>query len=171
MTRQDIQKNWKGKEKRLLPLSLFIFLLLTTACNSLNCPLNNRVYTTYSLAGDTLIDTLTISTPIPNGNDSVLINRNVNTTSFSLPISYQGPEDVFYLEIKDTLNVTTLDVITVKKEDTPHFEAVDCNPSFFHTITDVTYTTNGIDSIVINNPNVTYDQTKEHFHIYFKPRY
>lgn len=44
---------------------------------------------------DTLADTLTIFTNRVDGNDSVLINRSVKTTEFSLPISYAQNQDVF----------------------------------------------------------------------------
>ena len=45
------------------------------ACSTLDCPLNNTVYTKYRLAGNitTLTDTLTISTNRIEGTDSVLI--------------------------------------------------------------------------------------------------
>lgn len=155
--------------RKIIPLILFSILLLA-ACSSIDCPLNNTVYTKYKLAGNvtTLKDTLTISTNIAEGSDSVLINKDVSVDSFSLPISYERAEDVFYFEIKDTNRVTTIDTITVAKENKPHFESIDCNPSIFHTITGVKYTHNRIDSIAINNKNVTYDASRAHFHIYFK---
>lgn len=158
---------------RTLPL-MFAAVLLVTACSSIDCPLNSLVYTQYQLldgAGkaDTLKDTLTISTDRTDGSDSVLLNRSVNTTAFSLPISYAADHDVFFFEIKDTLTKTSVyDTVTVTKTNEPHFESVDCAPSFFHTITAVSHTGHRIDSIVINNPEVNYDTSKKHFRIYFK---
>lgn len=152
------------------------FTLLVTACSSIDCPLNSLVYTQYQLMTpegrvDTLADTLTISTARTDGNDSVLINKDVRATEFSLPISYAQAQDVFFVETKDTvLKQVTFDTITVAKENMPHFESVDCGPAFFHKITSVSTTTNAIDSIVINNPDVNYDTSKKHFLIYFKPR-
>ena len=120
---------------------------------------------------DTLADTLTISTNRTDGSDSILINKNVKTTEFSLPISYSHPQDVFYFETKDTLTgVCTFDTITVTKEDRPHFESVDCSPLYFHTITAINTTNNAIDSVVIINPDVSYDTSKKHIYIYFKHR-
>jgi hypothetical protein len=58
--------------------------------------------------------------------------------------------------------------VWVKKEDFPHFESVDCNASFFHRLTDVRHTRHYIDSIVISNPSVDYDQKTEHFRLYPK---
>ena len=161
----------------LLPAVLVVIMLTgLAACSSIDCPLNSLVYTQYQLmdaAGrvDTLADTLTISTKRTDGNDSVLINRSVRTTEFSLPISYSQPQDVFFVETIDTLTkAVTLDTITVEKVDRPHFESVDCSPSYFHTITAVGTTHNAIDSVVINNPDVDYDTSRKHFNIYFKHR-
>ena len=55
---------------------------LMAACSTLDCPLNNTVYTKYRLAGNitTLTDTLTISTNRIEGTDSVLINKDVMWT-------------------------------------------------------------------------------------------
>lgn len=154
-----------------LTISLYILftIFIVAGCSSIDCPLNNRVYAKYKLAGDvkTLADSLTLSANLGDGNDSVIINKAINTDSFQLPMSYQRSEDVFFMELKNT-NGAQFDTIKVSKTNTPHFEAVDCNPSIFHVITDIKYTKNRIDTIVINNPNVTYDATKSTFLIYFK---
>ena len=140
---------------RALPLCFIAMLLLAASCSSIDCPLNSLVYTQYQLMTpegrvDTLADTLTIYTKrVTDGSDSVLINRNVRTTEFSLPISYSQAQDVFYFETIDTVTkVTTTDVVTITKED--------------HN--------NAIDSIVIINPDVSYDTSKKHLYIYFKHR-
>ena len=159
-----------------LPLYLFALLLLSASCSSVDCPLNSLVYTQYQLMTlggevDTLSDTLTITTARTDGADSVLINRNVNTTEFALPISYAQPQDVFFFEMKDTLTgAITYDTVTVVKENRPHFESVDCSPLYFHTLTAVSTTHNAVDSVVIKNPDVTYDTSKKHIYIYFKHR-
>ena len=146
------------------------------ACSSIDCPLNNRVYTTYCLMtpekkADTLALALTISTNRTDGSDSVIINKNEKTTTFSLPISYQQPTDEFYVELAlDTLGHTVVDTMRVSKENTMHFESTECAASYFHTITGVTTTHHAIDSVVINTKEVDYDTTKKHFYIYFKPR-
>lgn len=162
---------------RKLPIYILLAVMLTVAsCSSVDCPLNSLVYTQYQLrnaagAVDTLYDTLTVSTTRRDGSDSVLINRNVKTTELSLPISYSSPQDVFYFETVDTLTKTaTLDTVTVTKEDIPHFESVDCAPSYFHTLTGVSCTHNAIDSVVIIHPDVDYDTSRKHFNIYFRHR-
>lgn len=158
--------------RKIIPI--FIATLLVMAgCASLDCPLNNTVYTKYKLAGNitTLSDTLTISTTRLEGTDSVLINKDVKVDSFSIPVSYAQPEDILYFEMHDTLGVVYKDTVRVSKDNFAHFESVDCNPSYFHTITSVTTTHNKIDSIVINHKDVSYDATKAHFLIYFGTRY
>src|SRR5574344_955118 len=157
--------------RKIIPI-LMMALGLMAACSTLDCPLNNTVYTKYRLAGNitTLTDTLTISTNRIEGTDSVLINKDVNVDSFSLPMSYSLDEDVLFFEIHTLSKQVFKDTVTVSKENRSHFESVDCSPSFFHTITDVKTTHNYIDSIVINQKEVNYDASKAHFYIYFGSR-
>ena len=147
-----------------------------SACSSIDCPLNNRTYASFKLAGDVtkLVDTLTVSTPRNIDNpeeDTVLINRLVDTDSLSLPMSYQRTEDVYIFTFvqKDT-ELKTIDTLWVSKENEPHFESVDCNPVMFHTIKDVRFTQRAIDDIKVNYNKVTYNDAKAHFLIYLKIR-
>ena len=157
--------------RKIIPF-IILLLALMVGCTTLDCPLNNTTYTKYRLQGDitTLADTLTISTNRLEGTDSVLINKDVNVDSFILPMSYSQPQDSFFVETRNIEHKVYLDTIVVKKIDTPHFESVDCKPSFFHTITDVKTTTHRIDSIVINSKDVNYNDSKPHFYIYFGNR-
>lgn len=153
---------------------MLIAALLITACTTLDCPMNNTVSVRFALRGpvDTLADTLTIMAVRPDKDDSTLFNCGVETTYFLLPMSYSQDEDELRFEMIDTITKTvTTDIVKIQKTNQPHFESVDCNPAFFHTITGVTHTKNAIDSVVINNPNVDTDETKEHLYIYFHPHY
>lgn len=159
-----------------------VFALITVtaimACTSIDCPVQNLVYTNYELkkAGgkaDTLnTDSIWIWTHRANGTDTIVLNAlcGSSATKFSLPISHTQPEDVFYMLLTDTARNAYIDTIRIKKEDYPHFESVDCQASYFHTITAVSTTHNTLDSIVINHPEVNYDVSQTHFHIYFKAR-
>lgn len=147
-----------------------------SACSSIDCPLNNRTYASFKLAGDVtkLVDTLTVSTPRNIDNpeeDTVLINHLVDTDSLSLPMSYQRTEDIYIFTFvqKDT-ELKTIDTLWVSKENEPHFESVDCNPVMFHTIKDVRFTQRAIDDIKVNYNKVTYNDAKAHFLIYLKNR-
>lgn len=173
--------NKKKEEKKMLKRLRAVFIMLyssffiLTACTSIDCPVQNSVFTVYNLKKanglgvDTLRDTLTISTARMEGNDTVLLNKSVNTISFNLPISYSNAEDTLYFEVGN-IGWHSIDTVYIKKDNTPHFESVDCQVSFFHDIKEVRTTNYAIDSIVINKSLVDYDQTTEHFHIYFKNR-
>ena len=82
-------------------------------------------------------------------------------------MSYQKPTDELLFLYTDAKGKQALDTVRVNKTDKSHFESVDCPPSFFHTITSVECTKHRIDSIVIHDPNVDYDETKQHLYIYF----
>lgn len=157
-------------------------MLLLTACSSIDCPVNSiveMIWKVYDTTGDELklSDTLTVTTvrkdgqeiTVLDGRNDTVLNKLAEKSMFNLPISYSHPEDVFVFHFdntKDSLHVT--DTVWIKKDDYAHFESVDCNSIFFHTITDIRYTQNYIDSIVIKNPSVTYDYTTVHFYLYPK---
>ncbi len=148
--------------------------VLLTACSSIDCPVESTVATLYQVRNSDgtelkLADTLTVATTRADGNDT-LYNKGIGISEFTLPISYKHPEDVlvFSFDNQNNNDLHVTDTVWVKKDDYPHFESVDCNAAFFHKITDVKYTRNYIDSIVINNPSVTYDSQTVHFYLYPK---
>ena len=145
-----------------------------SACSSISCPVQNTVSVQYAVRdaeGEAMMnDTLWVFTQRNDGSDTLLLNRGVGIKSFSLPVSYSHPEDVLLFFIADKAGVYTLDTLWLKKEDIPHFESVDCSAHFFHRLTDVRCTHEGIDSVTIVNTLVDYDTSKTHLHIYFKDR-
>ena len=157
---------------RLLGLTFVVgqLLLLLGACSNINCPIQTKVLTRYEIRNatglDTLHDTLYVWTKRIDGQDT-LLNRLIGTSSFQLNISYSDPEDTLVFFMADTAGVRTLDTLWLKKDNIPHFENVDCAAHFFHRITDVRCTHRGIDSVVIVNPKVDYDQERTHLYIYF----
>lgn len=149
-------------------------LVLITACSSVDCPLNNKVYTKYSLRTpsgdvDTLKMTCTVSTNRADGSDSVIINRDTLVTEMSLPMSYTHPQDTFLVDLS-SVSYSSLDTIVVSKDNYMHFESTECAAAYFHKITSVTTTHHAIDSVTIKTSGVTYDTSKNHFYIYFTPR-
>ena len=147
-------------------------VVVIVGCSSIDCPVNNVVatrYCFYDTAGDSLklVDTLSVTSTRKNGTDTLILNKLTGKASFSLPISYSHPEDVLVFEFRNK-EVIGNDTVWVKKDDIPHFESVDCNASFFHTLTAVRCTNHLLDSIVIKNTSVTYDNTIVHFYIYPK---
>ena len=144
--------------------------LVLCACNTINCPLNNVVYVTFGMA-DTLKDSLTVWTILPDNTNDTLINREVNVTSMKLSMSYGQEFDTWVFSAKDALYKTTInDTIRISKDDQPHFESVDCGPVFFHTITDVSSTNHLIQSVTINNSKVDYDASKTNIKIQYGSR-
>ena len=159
----------------LFPFSSF----LITSCTSIECSINNLVRTRFQFTnsdGDSisLLDTLTIVTTRKDGSqtmifnsDSIIYNKGVGTCKFHLPISQSHPEDVLVFHIfGDSVDVT--DTLWVMKEDYPHFESVDCNPTYFHKLTSIRHTHNCLDSVVIVNSSVTNDDRVVHVNIYPK---
>ena len=159
-----------------------LLAVLMVACSSVDCPVDSTVATLYQIRNSDgtelkLVDTMTVRTVdaesndlvLYTGRDSIIYNKGVGISQFNLPISYVHPEDVlvFQFGIANTDSLVE-DTVWVKKEDYPHFESVDCNTTYFHTLTDVKYTRNYIDSIVIKNPSVTYDSQTVHFYLYPK---
>ena len=149
-----------------------------SACSSIDCPVKNTVAVYYDmsqyndegeLVADTLKDTLWVWTQRSDGKDT-LLNRLVDKTRFALPISYQHPEDMLVFAIRDTSLVYTLDTVWLKKEDIPHFESVDCAAHYFHELTGVRCTHNGIDSLVISTTSVTYDDAVTNLRVFLKDR-
>jgi len=162
-------------------LLFFFVVVLLAACSTIDCPIQNNVTVQYEIrdkAGKalSLTDSLSVVTmrldgeyvfldiTTLNNNQYVLLNRLIGKSSFSLPISYSHPEDVLYFCFTDTVK-TVVDTVWIKKDDIPHFESVDCNAAFFHEITDVRYSRNYIDSLVLLNRSVTYDQQTVHFRL------
>jgi len=149
-------------------------LLMLGACSSINCPLNNTVYSTYmfykaSGDRDTVAEYMTIWTARSDGSDSVLINLDAEVDSFVLPMSYVHETDLLYFAFTDSVG-TRIDTVEIRKKDWPHFESPDCSATFFHEILGVEHSRNAIDSIVINNKNVNFDATKANFRIYYRAR-
>ena len=155
-------------------LSYLLLGVLMVACSSVDCPVDSSVTTLYQFRNSDgteykLSDTLTVKSQGAGGKDTTLYNKAVNVTSLALPISYQQPEDVLVFHFDNSnKDLHVVDTVWLKKDDYPHFESVDCSATYFHTITGLRYTCNNIDSIVINNPSVTYDSQTVHFYLYPK---
>ena len=148
--------------------------VLIAACTSIDCPVESNVATLYRVCHSDgtelkLSDTITVTTKTASDSDTIVYNKGIGISSFALPISYKHPEDVLVFNFdNDNNSLHISDTVWIKKEDYPHFESVDCSAAFFHIITDVRYTCNYIDSIVIKNPSVTYDSKTVHFYFYPK---
>lgn len=146
-------------------------LMVFSACSSLDCTLGNTVRMNLVLKGEVekMTDTLTIKAIISEDKDTIVYNKGVNISKVSLPLSYSQEVDQFALIITTADNVTTFDTLQVAKTNQPHFESVECSPSFFHIITDVKCSKHRLESTSINHANVDRDATQEHLYLYFRP--
>lgn len=156
--------------RRLIPLLLLSVLSMLSSCSSIDCPVENKVYCKYRLAGPVyeLTDTLTVIAIRPNLSDTILLNREEEASDFVLPVSYIYPEDVLVLKLVDSKASVYTDTVRIKKTNIPHFDSVDCAPRYFHHIDQVTFTRHTLDSIIIKNSSLNYDTTGGHLLLYFK---
>ena len=107
--------------------------LIVAACSSLDCPVQNSVYTVYNLkkadgTRDTLLkDTLFVLTNRADSTDTIIsrkITGNVELNcffgtsahTFDLPISYTQPEDVLYMMVYSASQVIYVDTVRIKKD-------------------------------------------------------
>lgn len=170
-----MKSNFLTHSLRCVLLLPAVALTLLTACNGSDCPLNNTVrsrytfYNSQSGLATTLPDTLTISA-WPR--DTVLLNRAIGLTTFTLPVGYLSMADTLLLRFTTGAG-QTCDTLIVNHTNQPHFESLDCGTSIFHEITGVSvshrtpsadYPT-AIDSIVVSNKKINYDEN-ENFKIY-----
>ena len=149
--------------------------MVLCACSSIDCPVQNTVYTVYELRTadenlDTLRDTMFVYSYRRDGADTLLFNAGIGLTSFSLPIGYSNPEDTLFFILMSRPDYIAADTVLIKKENIPHFESVDCSASFFHRLRAVRSTHHAIDTIAIHKDFVDYDATTAHFYISFKNR-
>ena len=159
---------------------LFFFVMMwLAACSSIDCPVQNIVSVQYEIrdkAGNALsiTDSLSVVTMRHDGeyvditallnSDDVTLNKLIGKSAFSLPISYSHPEDILFFCFTDSVK-TVVDTVWIEKDDIPHFESVDCSAAFFHELKGVRFTRNAIDSLVLLNKTVNYDQTTVHFRL------
>ena len=158
--------------------------LVIYSCSSIDCPVENTVSVQYEIrdkAGNALSikDSLSVVTTRLDGKNvalditnridgnTTILNKLIDKSSFSLPISSSHPEDVLFFCFTDTAK-TVVDTVWIKKDDIPHFESVDCSAAFFHELTNVRHTHNAIDSLVLVNTSVNYDYNTIHFYLYPK---
>ena len=153
--------------RRIIPF--IVAASIVTACSSIDCPLNNTVMAKYVLGGtvDVLEDSLSVSISRTNATDTLLLDRLTDAKDFMLPVSYHQPSDVLFFTFTGN-GVTQTDTVTIEKTNTLHFESVDCGPTYFHTISHVSWTNHAIDSIVITKAEVNHDTSKGHLLLYLK---
>lgn len=159
------------KFKRITyPLLLTIVMAMgLVGCSSTDCPMSNVVRCYYGLYSSQTGESISYGDTISvTAADTTLLNKAVHTSSFHLPMSYNLPADSLTFQFRTQHGINNAQVI-VSHKSRAHYTSLECGISFFHTITDVSYTYSSdfptIDSIVIIKPEVNYDKT-ENIRIY-----
>ena len=150
--------------------ALLTSLLALASCESIDCTLNNIVtcnYAFYNSEGEAVgvSDTLTVTA---DGTDSILLNKEANVETFSIPMSYWRDEDTLNLSFKSASSDYVLRMVMyVGKTNHEYFESPDCPTSMFHELKSLYFETNTpfVDSVVVVNKAVNYD-AQENVRIY-----
>lgn len=145
--------------KKSIQAFLASVLVLLSSCDLLNCTqadvslLRIEIYDT---EGNKVVlpDTLTISTC---GTDSILINRDLNTTEILLPLSYHAPVDTFILKYYG-MHYSLQDTLFVQKTNDVFFESPDCPTVMMHTILNASCTDEFIGSVEVVNEKVNFEE-------------
>ena len=136
------------------------FALALSACSSIDCPLDNQVemtlafYDANTLKSLALPDTLSIY-GLNAGSEQLLYNRGIAVKTVKLTLRFTSPTQ------------TATDTLWVAHESQPHFEALDCPASTFHTLRalrwkghDLNLLPLTVDSAAISHSNVRYEDVE-----------
>ena len=145
------------KVRTLMAMAMVIVLM--SACDLLNCTqadVSLLKIEMYDASGNKVMlpDTLTITTC---GTDSVLVNRDLNTTEILLPLSYHAPADTFILRYYGKY-YSLQDTLFVEKTNDLYFESPDCPTVMMHTIQEAFCTDEFLSSVEVANKKVNFEE-------------
>ena len=145
------------KVRTLMAMAMVIVLM--SACDLLNCTqadVSLLRIEIYDASGNKVMlpDTLTITTC---GTDSVLVNRDLNTTEILLPLSYHAPADTFILRYYGKY-YSLQDTLFVEKTNDLYFESPDCPTVMMHTIQGAFCTDEFLSSVEVANKKVNFEE-------------
>ena len=137
----------------------FAVLALFSSCDLLNCTQADvsclRIEIYDADGGKVMLpDTLTVTA---YGTDSVLINKDINTTEILLPLSYHAPVDTFVIRYYGHY-YSILDTLCVHKTNDLYFESPDCPTVMMHTILGVSCTDEFIGSVEVVSEKVNFEE-------------
>lgn len=146
--------------KAKIVLFLASILLLVSSCDLLDCTQGEISYLRISICDlqDNVVvlpDTLTITT---SGTDSVLINKDMNTSEILLPLSYHALVDTFVMHYSSDFFATT-ETLYVSKTNNIYFESPDCPTLMMHTILSASCTHNMFDSVKVVSDKINFEET------------
>ena len=140
-------------------MAMAMVIVLMSACDLLNCTqadVSLLKIEMYDASGNKVMlpDTLTITTC---GTDSVLVNRDLNTTEILLPVSYHAPADTFILRYYGKY-YSLQDTLFVEKTNDLYFESPDCPTVMMHTIQGAFCTDEFLSSVEVANKKVNFEE-------------
>lgn len=140
-------------------MAMAMVIVLMSACDLLNCTqadVSLLKIEMYDALGNKVMlpDTLTITTC---GTDSVLVNRDLNTTEILLPLSYHAPADTFILRYYGKY-YSLQDTLFVEKTNDLYFESPDCPTVMMHTIQGAFCTDEFLSSVEVANKKVNFEE-------------
>ena len=140
-------------------MAMAMVIVLMSACDLLNCTqadVSLLKIEMYDASGNKVMlpDTLTITTC---GTDSVLVNRDLNTTEILLPLSYRAPADTFILRYYGKY-YSLQDTLFVEKTNDLYFESPDCPTVMMHTIQRAFCTDEFLSSVEVANKKVNFEE-------------
>lgn len=140
-------------------MAMAMVIVLMSACDLLNCTqadVSLLKIEMYDTSGNKVMlpDTLTITTC---GTDSVLVNRDLNTTEILLPLSYHAPADTFILRYYGKY-YSLQDTLFVEKTNDLYFESPDCPTVMMHTIQGAFCTDEFLSSVEVANKKVNFEE-------------
>lgn len=140
-------------------MAMAMVIVLMSACDLLNCTqadVSLLRIEIYDASGNKVMlpDTLTITTC---GTDSVLVNRDLNTTEILLPLSYHAPADTFILRYYGKY-YSLQDTLFVEKTNDLYFESPDCPTVMMHTIQGAFCTDEFLSSVEVANKKVNFEE-------------
>lgn len=140
-------------------MAMAMVIVLMSACDLLNCTqadVSLLKIEMYDASGNKVMlpDTLTITTC---GTDSVLVNRDLNTTEILLPLSYHAPADTFILRYYGKY-YSLQDTLFVEKTNDLYFESPDCPTMMMHTIQGAFCTDEFLSSVEVANKKVNFEE-------------
>ncbi len=137
-----------------------IIAIMCASCSESNCVLGREVATHVSFIGSVSKKNLACQGPASlficrqDAGDTVVLNKYKNLSMFTLPLNSAATSDTYIIEYDTTLRIR--DTFTIRYQNRPTFESLECGTTMFHTLLEITGTNHGMDSIVIARKDVNY---------------
>jgi hypothetical protein len=151
--------------KRLASIAfLTVVIMAITACTSGNCVEDTVPYVTtniYSSTKKTVVkcDSIIVTAKSTAGDTLLTKEKSVSVFTFTLDPSNTQSKLIFKLD-------NVIDTVVITYTSSPYYISSACGYTICHRITDLTFTDNIIDSLVLENKSITLDG-KSNLRLYY----